>query len=407
MKLKNVMIASAVVTSVGLTGCGKDKTITVWNPFTGGDGVYFQEMIDSYNATNPEYEVKAVITPDMYTKVYTVMNSNDTKNIPDLLVGHVERIPLFVQQDLINPMEDVLSSQPNLNGDNYLEQAWDGGEIDGVRYSVPLDIHSILLFYNVDLVNKYAPGALDDDIITWDEVLAIVPKAKADGIVTFPVRTSNWLIDSMVAQQGGSIYDGDTPTLNTPEALKALETLVAIDAAGGSEVEGDDAVLLFQAGESVFLEEGIWAQSSFTNIEGVNWSVANTPVFDENNLAAWSSSHQFMELKKDRTPEEQAAIGEFLEYVRLNCEPWAVAGQNVASKTIYEQPDYADKYPQGFLLKDTREQESLKLFSFLNYGLVDQSYDTYITDAIRGRISPQEALENAQKKADDLMKEGY
>ncbi|MFV0504163.1 MAG: hypothetical protein ACK5LT_09390 [Lachnospirales bacterium] len=164
--------------------------------------------------------------------------------------------------------------------------------------------------------------------------------------------------------------------------------------------------MLFQAGESIFLEEGIWTQASFTNIEGINWDVANTPVYDEDDLATWSSSHQFMELTKERTPEKQAEIGKFLEYVRSNSEQWAVAGQNVASKEIYEKEDYSSNYAQGFLLDDIREQDSLHIYSFLNYGLVDQSYDTSLGDAIRGRISVDEALQAAQRKADDLMREG-
>ncbi|MFV0504162.1 MAG: ABC transporter substrate-binding protein [Lachnospirales bacterium] len=232
---KNFLVIALAVVIVGLilTGCGASDTITLWNPFTGGDGEYFQEIVDAYNATDPNMQVEAIITPDIYTKVYTTMNSSDENNIPDLLVGHVERIPLFVEQQIINPIDEAISAQDNINGNNYLPQTWEAGEIDGKRYSVPLDIHSILLYYNVDLVEKYAPGVMDDKIITWDEVMEIVPKASADGIVTFPVRCSNWLVNCMVDQLGGSIHDGDIPTLDTPEARQALQTLVNITERGG------------------------------------------------------------------------------------------------------------------------------------------------------------------------------
>ena len=34
------------------------------------------------------------------------------------------------------------------------------------------------LVYNKDLVDKYAPGVLDDNVVTIDEIMEIIPKAK-------------------------------------------------------------------------------------------------------------------------------------------------------------------------------------------------------------------------------------
>ncbi|MFV0503957.1 MAG: extracellular solute-binding protein [Lachnospirales bacterium] len=394
-----------VLFSVGLIGCSSKEKITLWTPFTGPAGVHFEEIVEKYNATSPAFEIEYMPTPDMYTQIYTVMNSNDNSNVPDLLVGHIERIPLFKEQGMINDIEEVIKNQENLVGKNFLPQAWNAGEIDGKRYAIPLDIHSIILYYNEDLLNKYAPRTLDDKVITWDEILEIAPVAAQDGIVTFPSRILGWLVNSMVAQQGGNIHEGAKPTLNTAEALHALETLIEIQKVGGMQVDGDDAELLFNSGESIFIEEGIWYQNNLLNNEDFTVKTANTPVFTEDLLATWSSSHQFMELSKERTPEKQEAIGDFLEFVRLNSETWANGGQNVASVEVYKDDSYYER-PQGFLMSNDMELNSMKIFSFLNYGIVDQSYGTLLNDAIYGRISAKEALDTAQKTAEDLLKEG-
>ena len=63
-----------------LTGCGSGeesgdnnaeaaKEIEFWNFFTGPDGDTMQELIDGFNATDPEYTIKNVTmqSGDLYT----------------------------------------------------------------------------------------------------------------------------------------------------------------------------------------------------------------------------------------------------------------------------------------------------------------------------------------------------
>src|SRR5690606_18246364 len=204
------------------------------------------------------YKIKSQTIPDMYTKIYTVTNSGKDKDVPDLTVIHAERIPLFVSQKLLDPLDDILSEQSNINADAYLSQAWQAGDVDGKRYAVPLDIHSSVLYYNKDLLNKYAPNALDDNVITIDEIKDIASKAKQDGKVTYPINVETWTAMSFTVQNGGAINDGDTPTINTPEMKKSLETLKELVSIGATQEDGDDSSQLFQSGESVFLQDGTW-----------------------------------------------------------------------------------------------------------------------------------------------------
>src|SRR5699024_8662936 len=141
MKAKKMIGASLLALGAVfmLAGCGskKDaKTITFWNPLTGDDGAYMDNMVKEYNKTDPEYPVKAVVTSDMYTKIYTVMNSK--KDVPDLTLIHADRVPGFVQSDMLEPMDDVIKDKTEINADNYLPQAWSAGTVDGKQYTVPL-----------------------------------------------------------------------------------------------------------------------------------------------------------------------------------------------------------------------------------------------------------------------------
>ena len=137
-----------------LTACSSNnsKTIIFWTPLTGEDGSYMDQLVEDYNATNPDIKVKHVITADMYTKLSTVLNTG--KDIPDLTIIHADRVPGYVKQGLLEPMTEVMAAQPEIKEENYLPQAWNTGNIDGVQYTVPLDIHSNVMYYNKDLLAK-------------------------------------------------------------------------------------------------------------------------------------------------------------------------------------------------------------------------------------------------------------
>nr|WP_205603314.1 extracellular solute-binding protein [Heyndrickxia ginsengihumi] len=150
--------------TIGLSGCGSSssskKEIVFWNPFTGPDGKNMQKMVDEYNKTNPKYKIKNISMKeaDMYTKIPTVVNSG--KNIPDLTIVHAERIKQYVDNGMLVSYDNSLKDFPEIKEENYVPEAWKIGQLNGKRYSIPLDIHSFIMYYNKDLVKKYAPHAL-------------------------------------------------------------------------------------------------------------------------------------------------------------------------------------------------------------------------------------------------------
>src|SRR5699024_10766750 len=94
-----------------LAACGsEEEAVEFWTPLTGDDGEYMDKLVEEFNETEPEYNVNHVITSDMYTKLYTVMNSGS--GIPDMAIIHADRVPNFVNQDLLKPMDPIMDLQP-------------------------------------------------------------------------------------------------------------------------------------------------------------------------------------------------------------------------------------------------------------------------------------------------------
>lgn len=405
-----VMFSILLVFVMALAGCsssssGSNKNeILYWNPFTGPDGSNMQEIVDAYNKTNPEFKVKNISLKesDMYTKIPTVVNSG--KGIPDLTIVHAERIKQYVDNDLLSTYDDLLTDYPEIKAENYVPAGWNIGDINGSRYSVPLDVHTFVMYYNKGLVEKYAPNALDDNIVTFDEIRAAGELSSKDGITAMGLTWTRPIFLSIYNQLGGDITsDGETPTLNTPEAKEALELLKGLVDDKISNKDGEDPGQLFKSNKAIFYPEGIWMQNGLNEVEALDWGMTNFPQISPDNVVNWTSSHQFVMFNdENRSDEKTKGIMEFLNFVRENSLPWAKAGQNPAALETLNEAEYKEM-PQSFLVEDTKFQESLKIFDYKYNGFVVEEVDKLVGDAMFGKLDIDKGLETAQKAIEDKI----
>ncbi|WP_265457899.1 extracellular solute-binding protein [Enterococcus sp. HY326] len=408
-----LLVASSCFTL--LTGCGGSSDgssseasaneITFWNPFTGADNSNLLKLIDEYNATDPDFKIKNVSLKetDMYSKIPTVVNSG--KNIPDLNIVHAERIQQYVDNDMLESYDDILGDYTNITAENYVAEAWNLGEIDGSRYSLPFDIHNWGTYYNQDLLEKYAPNALDDNILTFDEITEAGKKAAADDVRGIAVTwvKPNYL--SLLAQEGGSLSeDGITPTLDTAAATDAITEWKTLFDEGVTTKDGEDPTQLFLAGKLLFMPEGIWLQNNIKDAE-FEWGLTNSPQLsdDISQTVNWASSHQFVMFKNsERSEEKTQGIMDFIEWIRTNSVEWAKAGQNPASLDILSNEEYQEM-PQSLFISSAEEQATLKIFDYKYNGYVAEYLDANGFDAIFGKTSIEDFVNNMQKEVADKV----
>lgn len=410
----SVCLVSALALGA-LTGCGSGESadggsqsaadeIEFWNFFTGPDGDTMQELIDGFNATDPEYKIKNVTmeSGDLYTKIPTVVNSGE--GIPDLTIVDVARIPGFYAQGLLEPMTSVLEAAPEIKKENYRDTVWDTGTFDGEQYAIPLDMGVIGVAYNEDLVEKYAPDVLSDNRITIDEIKEIIPKASADGIVTIPVSFFGYeQALSMARSEGAELFtDETTPNINSPEFIKAVQTLRDIVDLGGCSEEGEDNLQLFMAGEVIFCPDGVWDRSALNEIEGLNWSLTNSICYSADDpLYNYANSNQFVMLKnEDRNEEKEAVIADFIDYVRENTLSWAKSGQVPASNAADDNPEFQE-LDQYFFVSTPEMETSVQFKDYKYAGYADDAINAVFGDILFGHIGVEEGLAQAQQQAED------
>ncbi|KRG12130.1 extracellular solute-binding protein [Lederbergia galactosidilytica] len=388
-----------------VAGCSNDdkNTITFWTPLTGDDGAYMDEIVKEYNATDPEIKVKHVITSDMYTKLSTVLNSG--KGIPDLTIIHADRVPSYVKQGVLEPMTNVVAEQSELKEENYLPQAWSVGNIDDTQYTIPLDIHSNAMYYNEDLLKKYnVENFLDDDVVTFDEMLSLQGKLDEGDYVLNDALLS-WVILAQVQNLGGDIQENGEPAVNTDVMRQAIEAVKELSDAGLMTPYGEDGYLMFQSGNVLFSTDGTWSSTAHADVEGLNFGVTNIYAFEPDKYTNRASSHLFSMLKSDsRTEEKEKGIAQFLDFIRQNSMEWAEAGQIVASKEVNESPEY-EQYMQSFFTSNEKETESLYIYTYEYYAYVQEALDKYILDIAHGEMDIDEGLETMEKFVIDKINE--
>lgn len=388
-------------------GDGENLTgdeIEFWSVFTGPDGDNMTAMVEAYNATNPKVKVvhRPIEAGDLYTKLPTMAQTGE--DIPDLAIIHVERLPLFAEQGLLTALDDFIAANGAIKKEDYVPAAWAGGNVNGVQYSVPLDVHSFITYYNKDLLEKYGPGVLDDGAITFAEVEEVSAKAAEDGILGMGLTWMRVKVLAWYAQLGGKLSDdGTNPSFNNDKMAKVLNTVKDLHDKGYTSQDGDDPGQLFKSGQMVFWPEGIWMKNDLLKIDTLNFGMTQFIQFDPDVQGNWTSSHQMVMIKNpEMTSERAGAVMDFVAWVGANSLEWAKAGQNPACLKIMENPEYMEM-GQSFLLSAT---DSLVIHDYKYYGYAVEALDKIVLEVPFGRMSAEEALIQAQQETADRIAAG-
>ncbi|MBN2047603.1 MAG: ABC transporter substrate-binding protein [Anaerolineaceae bacterium] len=318
-----------------------------WNPFTGPDGPYMGQMVDEFNAAHPDINVTMTSQGEYYTQLSTAAAAD---TLPDVAIVHADQVSTQAFRNVLRPIDDLVTEM-GISGDDYPAGVWDAGEVAGHRYSIPLDIHPMTMFYNADLFAEAGFDAPPTTAEEFEAVAAAITSGDNKGFDLtggFPVQQ---IFQQMLHQFGGSEFnaDGTEATWNSEAGVQALQWMKDMQAAYSEpNLEVDAELNAFKTGTVGIVWNGIWQTTNVTG-EGVEFDGRATSVPQIGpEMAVWAGSHQFtMPTHGTIDPCKDQAAAVFIKYMVENSVTWTNAGQIPASKAVRASDAFKAIEPQA------------------------------------------------------------
>ncbi|MGZ4601474.1 MAG: ABC transporter substrate-binding protein [Oryzihumus sp.] len=379
-----------------------------------------QQVVDKWNAANPDIQVQVKETPAGNAGTYQNMfNALKANTAPDL--GQVEYDSLASFR-LQKGLKDI-SGCAGVNDAKAQFPDWTWSQVQmggpGV-YAVPQDIGPMALFYRKDIFDKAGlkPPA------TWDEYArdAQVLKARGVYITHFPQQDANWF-DGLLWQSGAKIFDisgssvkvsldGSDSTKVADYWQKLIDNkLVATNLQGFSP----DLYKAWDTGKVATWVSAAWGYSTIRdNAKSTagKWAVAPMPQWQAGDNAAgnWGGSTTAV-FGQSQHPAEAAKFA-----LWLNTNPEALALENSlgglypAAKAGADLPSLTKGVPfyGGQKVFDVFKQASSQVDTNFQWGPVMTDTNRFLSDgftkALNGQGTLGEALKSAQTQTVSSLK---
>lgn len=414
-----------VATALLLTGCGRSSgsptssdsagpaidgkpatgTVQLWSE--GADGDKLPTMISEFKKTNPGVDIQLTKVPqDQFASKMTAAITAGT--VPDLIFSFTEDQASLLSTDGFDTVPDGLVKESD-----FFPAIWGNSLAGGKQYGVPWYTYANILIYRTDVAQK---AGITAPPTTWAEQKSFAEKLKAHGVANPLVlavgydKYSAGQFRVMVAQNGGSLLSADNSkwTLNTEQNVEALEYWASLIKSGLSSADGPaflDTVPWMSSGKSAaIVDGGPWFASWFDDANGKGWSAshmtyAQNPTGPSGGKGATTGGGSWMVPSDSKNKDAAWKYVRWMSEAPQQVEWYKIFGNMPALKSAWDDPAL-----KGTVLDQVHEA--------LNHGVAQPNVPTWnqvgqiigqqMEKVVRGGVSAQAALDEAQKQAEAI-----
>ena len=260
-------------------------TVWAWDPTF---NIYaMKEAEKIYQKENPNVTVEVIETPwdDLQTKLTTLAQSRETKQLPDIFLVQNNAF----QKNVIN-YPDLFAdySTAGVDFSQFPAGVTAYSTVEGKNYGVPFDNGTAIQALRTDVIKEAGYTMADFTDITWSDFLtkAKAVRAKTGKPLLSGQAGSSDLIMMMLQSAGASLFDADgKPTItNNPALLKSIDVYKQlVDAKVLTEVNSwDEYIGTFVNGQVAGTVNGVWIMGSIQTAKNQsgNWGITNLPKLD-------------------------------------------------------------------------------------------------------------------------------
>ena len=380
---------------------GPEVELSYWNGFTGGDGPFMETMVSEFNAEHDNIKVvsNTMQWADFYQRLPAAVTAGEG---PDVGVMHLDQLASNAARNVIVPIDD-LAEELGLTSADFTEEVWDAGVYKDARYGIPLDVHSLGMYYNTEHFAAAGITEAPTDAASFQDALDKLQAAGYEAPFWMPTRWPSHLMNlSVLWQNGGEPYGDDGATFDSAAGIDALEWQRSIvdDGYSPSDVAIDSQYVAFKNGETSITWDGIWQINDLAE-SGLPYAVAPIPTIGETD-AVWANSHNFFLPRQSSADQNKVNASKvFIAWMSEQSAEWAGSGMIPARQSVRDA-GALDGLPQEAIAGTIDSMRFLPPIPGIG-GVQAETLEIAVADGVQGASTPSEALKKAADSATQLM----
>jgi len=319
-----------------------------------------------------------------------------------LIITKMDYTQELIDKNLIRPIPSAYANSVLQNINPTFNDA--SLSYKGEVFTLPVSRTTPLMFYNINAIRKSScelENFTEADIPkTWMEFVKLLERCQDNSNLKSPLllggQSFDWIFQSMVAQQGGSLIDANhKPDLTNPKVVKTLEMWQNLQAKNLIKIEKywEKAINIFSRGDSpivCFSTDGITEVLKNKTTE-FTWGVGHLPT----------------------QANAKVALGGFNIYFGINMTTAEIESSKEIIKLLYDNGVQKKIFETGCwpviknMIENEENGEAFKIAAKQLNHLSDSRYSTRQSDMIEALqtaimsalydgTSPQKALQIAQ-----------
>ncbi|GAA0776258.1 ABC transporter substrate-binding protein [Roseibium denhamense] len=424
--LKSTFLKAVAVTALSVSTWASAQAVDLQFYFpvaVGGKAAdTIQELTAEYVAQNPDVNIDAVYAGSYQDTVAKAITAARGGNPPQLSVILSVDMFTLIDEDLIMPFDDYLTSDE--------EKAWLDGfypsfmansQTGGKTYGIPFQRSTPVLYWNKE---AFKEAGLDPEVApaTWEEMVEfgkkLTKKDDSGNVTQWGVRIPSsgfpyWLFQGLAIANGAELANakGNKTNFDAPNVIEAAQYLVDLstkhEVMAPGIIEWGATPKAFFEGESAM----IWTSTgNLTNVRDnapFDFGVAMLPAKETRGAPTGGGNFY---LFKGVSDEQAEAAVDFVQWITApeQSAKWTIATGYVAPRAetweTEEMKAYTADFAPALVARDQLEFAKAELSTYQNQR-VTGIFNDALAAAITGQKDVATALQEAQAQADEILAE--
>ncbi|MDF2881657.1 MAG: extracellular solute-binding protein family 1 [Clostridiaceae bacterium] len=429
MKSKKVMalILTGLMACGVLAGCGNKQTsekdnssaavtdetklkgeIEMWSTFTDNENkVLTEKVIPAFNKKYPDIKVKITPMPsgDDYKK--QILQAAMSGSTPDLARTDIVDVAQYAAQDYLVQVDGMAGFDEIKK--NSFEGPFSTNMYNGHYYGIPLDTNTKVAIYNKSMLDK---AGFKEAPKTMEELEQFAEKLKADKIMGIGISNpESWGIAPYFISLGGKFTDEKntkaTGYLNSDASVKALEKIVEWNDkgyVGKCLLGGEGSWEGYNAGHYAMIDDGPWWYPANKDQKIVKDNVVYAPIpKGDGGSVSIVGGEDTVIFKASKNQKQAYAFAKFLASDEAQTIFATELQMMPVNKTTAEKPVIKDNKMLNVYVNQL--SSTWARTPSPKWGDISKAMQDDFEAAVRKKLTPKAALDDAAKKVDALLQE--